>query len=42
MAKHGGLNLVKGVVNPYLTALYGIIQDYTQSEETDSTPQTAE
>ena len=42
MAKHGGLNIVKGVVNPYLTALYGIIQDYTQSEETDSTPQTAE
>ena len=42
MAKHGGLNLVKGVVNPYLTALYGIIQDYVQPEETDSTPQTAE
>ena len=42
MAKHGGLNLVKGVVNPYLTALYGIIQDYAQPEETDSTPQTAE
>lgn len=42
MAKHGGLNLVKGVVNPYLTALYGIIQDYVQPEETDTTPQTAE
>ena len=42
MAKHGGLNLVKGVVNPYLTALYGIIQDYVQPEGTDSTPQTAE
>ena len=42
MAKHGGLNLVKGVVNPYLTALYGIIQDYAQPEETDIAPQTAE
>ena len=40
MAKHGGLNLVKGVVNPYLTALYGIIQDYVQP--TDTTPQTEE